>query len=66
MLKTYKIARKVCVNQDHCVSTYMQTLIKQWRSQGHSLAGGGQNASAEGASHARGVRGHAPPENFEI
>ena len=27
---------------------------------------GGGNASAEGASHSRGVREHAPPENFEI
>ena len=36
----------------------------QWRSQGHSF--GGQNASAEGASHPRGVRGHGPPGNFEI
>ena len=28
----------------------------QWRSQGHSFGGGGQNGSAEGASHPRGVR----------
>ena len=38
----------------------------QWRGQGHSFGGGGQNASAEGASHPRGVGGHAPPGNFEI
>ena len=28
MLKTYKIARKVNVNQDHSVSAYIQTMIK--------------------------------------
>ena len=27
---------------------------------------GGQSANAEGASHTRGVREHAPPGNFEI
>ena len=30
------------------------------------VSGRGQNASAEGASHSRGIRGHAPRENFEI
>ena len=34
----------------------------QWRSQGHCFGG----ANAEGVSHSRGVRGHAPPENFKI
>ena len=33
--------------------------------QGHSFGGGGKMI-AEGASHSRGIRGHAPPENFEI
>ena len=28
------------------------------------ISGGGQSASAEGPSHPRGVRGHAPPGNF--
>ena len=38
---------------------------EQWRSQGYNF-GGGQNASAEGASHLSGVQGHASPGNFEI
>ena len=33
---------------------------------GVATFGGGQNASAEGASYSRGVRVHAHPENFEI
>jgi hypothetical protein len=43
------------------------TLVRyaQWRSQGPSF-GGGRDTNAEGARHFRGVRGHAPPENFEI
>ena len=35
-------------------------LLTQWHSQGHNF--GGQSASAEGGSHPRRVRGHAPRE----
>ena len=38
----------------------------QWCSQGHSFGGGGQSASAEGASYPRVFRGHAHQGNFEI
>ncbi len=34
----------------------------QWRSQGVWFGG----ANAEGVSNVRGVRGHVPPENFEM
>ncbi len=42
---------------------------EQWRSQGVSfggVGGGGGGANAKGVSHARGVREHAPRENFEM
>ena len=57
-INMYKAVARALIGEGGGVYSYIQ-----WRSQGHNF-GGGQSASAEGASHPRGVRGHAPPGNF--